>query len=72
MTNQVSIQYSLDGGETWSAEIWSPLIGSDKDYLNRVIIPSIPAAYSAMFRIKNSDSASFTLVSASADIEVGI
>ena len=72
MSNEVAISYSTDGGETFSAEIIRPLVGDDKEYLNRVVLNSLPAAYSMMFRIRYTGSTSFTLIEASANITPGI
>ena len=68
----VIIDYSDDGGETWSHEMWKPLIGSDKRYLNRVILRRQGSAYNRVYRLRYSENSSFTLVSAMADISVGI
>ena len=67
----VMISYSKDGGHTWSHERKKPLVGSDKNYLNRVRIHRIGSAYSLILRVRYSDKSSFTLVSAHADIEIG-
>lgn len=69
---QVMIQYSKDGGETWSHEIWRDLVGDDKNYLNRIRLFNLGVCQQIMFRVKCSEGVSFTLVSAHADIRVGI
>ena len=66
------IQYSDDGGHTWSHEIWKPLVGTDKNYLNRVILRRQGTAYDRRYRLRYSEQGSFTLVGAHADISVGI
>lgn len=72
MTNYVMISYSCDGGETWSSEIKRKLVGSEKNYRNRVIIGPIGSAYGVVFRVRCSDNISFTLVSAHARLTFGI
>ena len=66
------ISYSDDGGETWSHEMWKPLIGSDKKYLNRVILRRQGSAYDRRYKLRYSEKGSFTLVSAGADISLGL
>lgn len=68
---QVMIQYSDDGGETWSHEIWKDLVGDDKNYLNRVRLFRQGSAYNRVYRVKCSENIPFTLVSAHADISAG-
>jgi hypothetical protein len=68
----VMISYSDDSGETWSHEIKKPLIDCSKNYLNRVILRRQGSAYNRVYRLKYSENSSFTLVSAMADISVGI
>ena len=71
-TPQVMISYSDDGGHTWSHEQWKPLVGDDKNYLNRIILRRQGSAYNRIYRLKCTDNISFTLVSAHADISAGI
>ena len=71
-TPYVMISYSDDGDETWSHEMKKPLVGDDKNYLNRVILRRQGSAYNRVYRLKYTDNSSFTLVSASADISVGL
>ena len=71
-TPYVIIQFSDDGGETFSHEIWKPLVDSSKNYLNRVILRRQGSAYNRIYRLKYSDNTSFTLVSAHADVSVGV
>jgi len=68
----VMISFSDDGGETWSNEIWKPLINCKKNYLNRVILNGMGSAYNRIWRLRYSEDSSFTLVSASARVSVGI
>ena len=69
---QVMISYSDDGGETWSHEMWKDLVGVDKNYLNRIILRRQGSAYNRVYKLRCSENISFTLVSAHADIQVGI
>ena len=69
---QVMIQFSDDGGMTWSHEIWKDLVGADKNYLNRIVLRRQGSAYDRRYRLTCSENVSFTLVSASADVSVGI
>ena len=68
----VMISYSDDGGETFSHEMWKPLINCNKNYLNRVIIRRGGLAYNRVYKLRYSEPGSFTLVSAHADLSVGI
>jgi len=70
--NDVVIQYSDDHGHTWSSEIWKPLIGADKNYLNRVRLHRQGSAMQRVYRLVYTYPASFTLVSAHARIRFGI
>lgn len=69
--NYVMIQYSDDGGETWSHEMWKPLLGPDKNYRYRVVLGPTGSAYDRIWKLKCSDNISFTLVAAHATISVG-
>ena len=69
--NYVIIDYTDDGGETYSHEMWKPLISADKNYLNRVILRRQGSAFGRVYRLRYSENSSFTLVSAHADISVG-
>ena len=68
----VMISYSDDGGETWSHEMKKPLIDCNKNYLNRVILRRQGSAYNRVYRLKYTENSSFSLVSAHADLSVGI
>ena len=70
--NFVMISYSDDGGHTWSAEDWHPLVGVEKNYLTRIVLTQQGSAYNRIYRLVNSDNISFTLISAHADISFGI
>ena len=68
----VMISRSDDGGATWTHEEWFPLVDCSKNYLNRIILRRQGSAYNRVYRIKCSENISFTLVSAHADISVGV
>ena len=70
----VLISFSKDGGHTWSHEIKKPLVNCNKNYLNRVVLNGrhIGSAYNLILRLRHSEASSFTLVSAHADVSVGI
>ena len=72
MSEFVMIDYSDDGGHTFSHEMKMPLVGSDKNYLNRVRLFRQGSAYQRFYRVRYSGERSFTLISAHADISVGI
>ena len=69
---QVMIDFTDDGGETWSHEMWFDLVGADKNYLNRIILYRQGSAYDRRYRVRCSENVSFTLVSASANVSIGI
>ena len=68
----VMISFSDDGGHTFTHEIKKPLVTCKKNYLNRVILRRQGSAYNRIYKLKYSDNGPFTLVSAYADISVGI
>ena len=68
---EVMISHSDDHGHTWSHEQVFPL-STDENRLNRVILRRQGSAYQRVYRLKCSDNISFTLVSAHADITVGV
>ena len=69
-TPYVMIKHSDDGGMTWSHERKKPLIGSDKNYLNRVILERNGSTYNRIWDLRYSENSSFTLVSAHATISI--
>lgn len=71
-TPKVMIDYSDDGGQTWSHEMWFPLLGADKNYLNRIILRRQGSAYDRRYRLRCSENIPFTLISAHADVEAGV
>jgi len=68
---QVMIDYS-DDQHTFSHEMWKPLVGDSKNYLNRVIIRRQGSAYNRIYRLRYSEPTSFTLVESYADVSIGI
>ena len=71
---QIMMQYSDDGGHTWaSGERWKTL-GAQGDYspMKPIVWDDLGSFYERMFRFKVSDPVKVVLISASADIEVGV
>lgn len=66
--NDLMIDYSDDGGHTWSAEQWYDLGPSGK-YLHRIVLQRQGAAYQRVYRLRTTSERSFTIISAHADIE---
>ena len=71
-TPHVIIDHSDDGGETFSHEMWYPLVGDSKDYMNRVVLYRQGSAYHRIYRLRFSENSSFTLISANAKLSIGI
>ena len=67
-TPYVLIKHSDDGGLTWSHEQKKPLVGSDKNYLNRVILQRQGSSYNRVYHLRYSENSSFTLVEGYATI----
>jgi len=70
-TPKVAISYS-DDIHTFSHEMLKPLVGDDKNYLNRVRLFRQGTTFNRSYRLKYSENSNFTLVSAHATISVGI
>jgi len=66
---QIMMQYSDDGGRTWSSERWKSF-GVLGDYLVVLEWFDLGSFFNRMFRFKVSDSVKVVLISANADIEV--
>jgi hypothetical protein len=66
---QIMMQYSDDGGRSWSAERWQSL-GVLGEYKTMVEWFDLGAFYNRMFRFKVSDPVKVVLISANADMEV--
>lgn len=68
---ELMMQYSDDGGRTWSAERWKK-IGQMGDFTRIVEWFDLGCFYERMFRFKMSDPVKLVLITANADIEVGV
>lgn len=60
---RVMLQYSNDGGNTWSAELWRSL-GKVGEYLTRVRWEALGSARRRVFRVRISDPVRFGIVGA--------
>lgn len=72
---QVVLQYSDDGGHTWSNEAWTSAggkIGGIGDFKKRVIWRRLGSFRDRVFRVKITDPVKVTLIGADMDIEGGI
>lgn len=67
---QAMLQWSDDGGRTWSSEYWRS-IGQIGEYYRRAVWHRLGASRDRVFRLSFSDPTPFTLIQAMADIEVG-
>lgn len=67
---QAMLQWSDDGGVTWSSEYWRT-IGSIGQYRNRAVWWNLGTSRDRVFRLTFSDPTPFTLIQASADISIG-
>jgi hypothetical protein len=68
---RIMMSYSDDGGRTWSRERWGYL-GAQGDYTQRVEWHDLGSFRERQFRFKVSDPVKVALISANADISVGI
>ena len=66
----VMITHSDDGGMTWSHEQKFPLVGPEKNYINRIVLQRQGSSYNRVYKVKYSEPSSFTLVSAHATVTV--
>jgi hypothetical protein len=70
---QMMMQYSDDGGNTWSSERWASLgVMGEYSPMAPLVWDDLGSFYERMFRFKVSDPVKVVLISASADIEVGV
>jgi hypothetical protein len=67
---QVALQWSDDGGRTWSSEYWRSL-GRIGEYSRRAVWHRLGASRDRVFRLTFSDPTPFTLIQAMADVEIG-
>lgn len=71
---QVMLDFSDDGGHTWSSELWTSIgksIGGIGEYKKRVIWRRLGNFRDRIFRIKITDPVKVTLISAELDLEMG-
>ena len=67
---QAMLQWSDDGGNTWSSEYWRP-IGKEGQYEKRAVWWNLGRSRDRVFRLSFADPTPFTLIQASADISIG-
>lgn len=67
---QVMLQWSDDGGKTWSSEYWRS-IGKVGQYSNRAVWHRLGSSNSRVFKLTFSDPSPFTMIQAIADVELG-
>jgi len=67
----VMLQFSDDGGNTWSTEMWG-MVGKMADFIYKVEWHVLGSFYNRIIRIKTSDPVFYSIHSASADLEVGL
>lgn len=71
---QVMLQWSDDGGHTWSDETWTSAggqAGGIGDYLKRVIWRRLGRSRDRVWRVKITDPVPITLLGAEVDFEIG-
>jgi len=70
---QIMMSYSDDGGNSWSAERWADM-GEQGKYGSMIPLAwnDLGSFYERMFRFKVTDPVKVVLISANADIEVGV
>lgn len=69
-TPEIMMQYSKDGGYTWSSELWRSM-GTGGDYKKRITWNRLGRARSWTFRFKVSDPVSPTIISGFARVRNG-
>jgi hypothetical protein len=67
---QVSLEYSIDGGHTWSNPVPMP-IGAIGSYLSRCVWTRLGMSRDRVFRITCADPVKFTLLGESFEVNVG-
>jgi len=65
---QMMMQYSKDGGNTWSSELWSDM-GAVGEYTKRVIWRTLGRARDFTFRFRVSDKVGVTITAIAAQVE---
>jgi len=68
--SKVMINFSDDGGRTWSAEEWYD-IETNGNGEQRVVLERQGASYGRIYRHRHSEDASFTIIEGNADISLG-
>lgn len=71
---QAMLDWSNDGGHTWSSEAWASIgkkIGGIGQFKKRVIWNRLGSSRDRVFRLKITDPVSVTLIGAEVDLEVG-
>jgi len=66
---QIMLQYSKDGGHSWSSEMWRSA-GKIGEYRRRAIWTSLGQSYNWTFRVRVSDPVKWVILGAKADIEM--
>jgi hypothetical protein len=72
---QVMLQFSNDGGHTWSSEMWASAgkkIGMIGDFKHRVQWRRLGRARDRVYKITATDPVNYTLIGADLDVEVGV
>lgn len=67
---QAMLEWSDDGGLTWSSEYWRSL-GRIGEYRKRAVWNRLGASRQRVFRLTFSDPVPFTMIQAWADVEIG-
>lgn len=67
---QAMLQWSDDGGKTWSSEYWRSM-GRIGEYSRRAVWNRLGSSRNRVFRLTFSDPTPFTLIEAHAEVEVG-
>ena len=67
---QVILDWSDDGGRTWSNSLQRPM-GKIGEYKNRVVFSRLGSAWQRIFRIAGADKVKTVLIGATLDVEVG-
>lgn len=71
---QVMMQFSNDGGHTWSSEMWAGAgkkVGGIGDFKKRVIWNRLGSSRDRVFKITMTDPVPWTLIGAELDVETG-
>lgn len=66
--SDLMVEYSDDGGRTWSAEQWKRL-PVEGEYLNRIVLHAQGAAQNRLWRLTEASGKPVTILDAWADVE---